>query len=212
VQDIYEIGQTKEAGNQCLIDTPGIVEKDNPRSLINIAPTGVAKLLEELDSSWIEMSEKQLKQHVPDDPQLNRLRIAFWKEYDAAQSQLRPMMWAHNSAMLAYILCPPVSYDVFLEEALSFGMTRIREILNLPLHDENGKVNAKVGELILKAAAFLDLRTHGGFLQKSVHAEVGMGVGSIKKLADQLSIEEINKKIAELESTGVVDVTPVEPE
>jgi hypothetical protein len=90
-------------------------------------------------------------------------------------------------------------------------MSRIREILDLPLRDEDGKVNPKVGELILKAAAFLDLRTHGGFLQKSVHAEVGIGLNSVKKLADELSLEEIDKKIKELESAGqagAIDVTP----
>jgi hypothetical protein len=218
-----------EPGEHSLLDTPGIISPDNPRSLLNIAPKGVADLMSRLDRKWFEISERRLKEMVPDDPTLNRLRIAFWKEYDAAQSQMRGMMWSnisrlmqarpvafsmyfHKQEILAYILCPPVSYDAFLEEALSHGMSRIREILDLPLRDEDGKVNAKVGELILKAAAFLDLRTHGGFLQKSQHVDVGITLGSVQKLAKELSMDEIDKKIKELESTGVVDVTPVDPE
>lgn len=225
VRDAADALSTKAPGEHSLLDSPGIIDPENPRSLINIAPKGVADLMGRLDKKYYAMSEKQLKTLLSDDPTLNRLRISFWKEYDAAQSQMRDMLWSnisrlmqarpisfsayfHRPEILAYILCPPASYDAFLEEALSHGMSRIREILDLPLRDENGRVNAKVGELILKAAAFLDLRTHGGFLQKSVHAEVGLGLNSIKKLADQLSIEEIDKKIKELESVGVVDVTP----
>jgi len=226
IREAEIILSTKEPGDHSLADTEGILKKDNPRSLMNIAPQGVSELLEKMDPKLLQLSERELKLRVPEDPQLNRLRIAFWKEYDNAQSQMRGMLWNnisrflqlrpvsytkyfHNPQTMAYILCPPASYDVFLEESLSHGMTRIREILDLPLRDEDGKVNPKVGELILKAAAFLDLRAHGGFLQKSVHAEVGMSVGGMKKLANELSLEEIDKKIKELEGAGVtIDVTP----
>jgi hypothetical protein len=228
VREAADALSTKAPGDHSLLDSPGIMDPENPRSLINIAPKGVAELMREMNQDLLHKSERQLKMIVADDPMLNRLRIAFWKEYDAAQSQMRNMLWSnisrlmqarpvyfaayfHRQEILAYILCPPASYDAFLEEALSHGMSRIREILDLPLRDEDGKVNPKVGELILKAAAFLDLRTHGGFLQKSVHAEVGIGLNSVKKLADELSLEEIDKKIKELESAGqagAIDVTP----
>lgn len=203
-------------GDHSLIDTPGILEESNPRSLLNIAPKGVGALMREMNPMWLSYSEKELKGKVPDDPQLNRLRIAFWKEYDHAQSQMRQMLWAnigrlvqrpsisladyfHRQETLAYILCPPASYDAFLEEALSHGMSRIREILDLPIKDGDGRVNPKVGELILKAAAFLDLRTHGGFLQKSAHVEAKITHGDVKQFAEKLSLEELDKKIKELE-------------
>lgn len=215
--------ESRAPGDHSLLDTPGIMEKENPRSLLSIAPKGVGALMEKLDPVWLKRSESQLKILVPQDPQLNRLRIAFWKEYDHAQSQMRPMLWAnigrlvqrpsvsladyfHRADTFAYILCPPASYDVFLEEALSHGMTRIREILDLSLYDPSGRVNPKIGELILKAAAFLDLRTHGGFLQKSAHLEVGVTQGQMTKFADNLSLDEINKKIRELEMKNVTDV------
>jgi len=218
------LGQ-RAPGEHSLLDTNGILDESNPRSLLSIAPRGVADLIGKLPPEWLKRPESVLVRMVQVEPQLNRLRIAFWKEYDHAQSQMRGMLWAnisrlvqrpsvsiadyfHNHATLAYILCPPASYDVFLEEALSHGMGRIREILDLPLTDENGRVNAKVGELILKAAAFLDLRTHGGFLQKSAHVEVGIGVNQMKKFSEQMSIADIDKKIKELENVGTIDVEP----
>lgn len=216
-------------GEHSLLDSPGIMEEENPRSLINIAPKGLPDLIESLPQGYLERSERELRKVVPEDPVLNQLRIAFWKEYDAAQGQMRNMLWTniaqmmqrpsamiavyfHNPQTLSYILCPPTNYNVFLEEAHAFSLDKIRRILDLPLVDEDGKVNVKLGELQLKAAAFIDLRVQGGFLQKSVHAELGMGTDQVKKLAKDLSSDELDKKIKELEQRkaqqGVIDVEP----
>lgn len=234
VKEAADALEQRDASDHSLIDSPGILEPNNPRSLVNIAPKGVPELLDRLPIEYLEKTEKELLRFVPQDPTLNQLRIAFWKEYDAAQSQMRTMLWANISQMMqrpsmslakyfhipqafAYILCPPVSYNVFLEEAHAHSLNKIREILDLPVINEEGKVDAKVAEIKLKAAAFIDLRVQGGFLQKSVKAEVKypqVGLQDVEKMAKQLSSDELDAKIKELEQKkmqqGVVDVD-VEP-
>lgn len=211
---------------RALMDDVKLMDPDNPRGLWKIAPPGLANLMKDLSEKWFSLSEEDLLKRVGSNPSLNRVRIAFWKEYDRAQEEQRQMRWAdisrmvqmptwalsdmfHKDLHLAYVLCPVASYDAFLEEALSHGMRRIREILDLPLSDENGKVNPKTGELILKAAAFLDMRMHGGFLQKSMNLEARTEIGlqHVQKLARELNMDEIDKKIRELEAnTDVIDV------
>lgn len=230
VREAADALERRNASDHSLVDSPGILEADNPRSLINIAPKGVDTLIDRLPTEYLEKSERELRNLVPQDPMLNQLRIAFWKEYDAAQGQVRNMLWAniaqmmqrpsmmlavyfHTPQTLAYILCPPVSYDVFLEEAHAFSLDKIRRILDLPEMTEDGEVNTKVVELKLKAAAFIDLRVQGGFLQKSVHKEIGVSTQQVEKLARDLSSSELDAKIKELEhkkaQAGVViDVEP----
>jgi hypothetical protein len=91
-----------------------------------------------------------------------------------------PVIWdkniRDNSLALAYIFTCPVSYEIMVQEALSESMNRLREILAFPLYEErftrNGEVilkngvpavrpNLKAAEIMLKVAAFLDLRVNG---------------------------------------------------
>lgn len=206
-------------GDHTALDTPGMLESKNPRSIINIAPEGMKELIEKLPREFLEMSERRLHEVVDPDPMLNRVRLAFWKEYDIAQGEIRKMGWLGVTKMvqrpsvmlkrmmedplkLAWILCPPANYDVFLEEAIQHGMTRIREILDLSLQKEDGSIDTRVGELILKATAFIDLRRHGGFVQKQVNVDLGSGITErqMKNVAEQINIEDISKKIELLES------------
>lgn len=226
--------QKNNVGDHSPLDTPGAFESENPRSLINIAPTGLREMIADLPINYLTLSERSLYNLAKPDPMLNRLRIAFWKEFENAQASVSDMNWVGITKMiqrpsimirklledqhkLAWVLCPPVSYDVFLQEALSHGMDRIREILDLPLRNDEGKVDAKVAELILKAAAFLDLRRHGGFVQKSVNMDIGVGMSErqARNFGEKVTIEDISHKIKQLEQelgmekeqAGVIDVT-----
>jgi hypothetical protein len=91
-----------------------------------------------------------------------------------------PIIWYKriqtDPIVLAYIFTCPASYEVMVQEALSESMNRLRDILKFPLYDQkynkegelicrNGmpveKPNIKAAELMLKVAAFLDLRVNG---------------------------------------------------
>jgi hypothetical protein len=91
-----------------------------------------------------------------------------------------PIIWhkrvSSDPIALAYIFTCPVSYEVVVQEALSESMNRMRDILKFPLYEnkfnKEGELvcrngvpvevpNIKAAEIMLKVAAFLDLRVNG---------------------------------------------------
>jgi len=107
---------------------------------------------------------------------------------------------------LAWILCPPASYDNMLEEALARGLSRINEILELPFYDSSGRPDSKIMELVLKATAFLDVRKHGMPTQRMESTatvntlNVSVTKKDLKQLGSHSSIKEIDEKIKQLEN------------
>lgn len=194
----------------------GPFDRSNPRSLINIAPSEVVDILEErMPIKYLYMSEEELDDEFNPNREVQKIRLAFWKEYECAQSELRHMTLSHISLQLgapsiylvrvlkdvtklACILCPPRSYELFLEEGLMSGMKRLREIIDMPMYTDEGKPDHKAMEVVLKAVAFLDMRKHGGIVQKQL--QVTMTKNSQQKLVETASLEEIDAKIRELEN------------
>lgn len=201
----------------------GPFDREDPRSLINIMPNEAIWCLEKVPIAYLYMGEKELRAIVEPDVRLNQIRIAFWKEYDMARSSLTKMtvigmqsfldglpsihvrQALQTPEALAWILCPPASYDNMLEEALARGLGRINEILDLPLRNNDGDIDAKVTELILKAVAFLDIRKHGMPTQRteSTIKSLTMNVTKrdIKQLGSHTRIEDLDAKIKQLEES-----------
>lgn len=195
------------------------LDDNNPRSLISILPAKMRRHLLNIPAHFLDMDEftmeKQITAHR--NPYVNRVRIAFWDEYEKAQSELRKMDLynvAHAVGSLeqhvyklftdveiaAWILCPPSSYTIFLDEALAHGLKRLREdILTLPVRDECGEVNQNNLNLIMKAVAFLDMRKHGAIVQKSMNLNLSTTKAEFKELSEAMNAEAIDAKIKELE-------------
>jgi hypothetical protein len=200
----------------------GPFDQTNPRSLINIAPEVVVTvLLEKMPVPYLYMTESALEKQFRPSADLQKIRVAFWKEYESAQSELRRMSLGNIGRYLGYpslviirslkdveklavILCPVTSYDNFLEESLMAGSRRLREIIDLPFFKDDGTPDHKTMELVLKAIAFIDMRKHGGIVQKQL--SVNMDKKSSKELIGNASIEEIDRKIKELEQADNIGI------
>lgn len=198
------------------------------RALINLVPGSLGEALLAASQSHPElfqMDERTLYKSLRDlnmqpTPTDNRLRLAFWNEYDRAQATHRPMEMVsvfagvcHKSYFfgryitrpekLAWLVCPPASYEVVATEALSYGLEQMREILSLPIKDAQGRVNVKLGELQAKIVVMLDQRLKGGFTQrlesKSMQLNISTSDSQVAKAAAQGSMEEIERRIKELE-------------
>ena len=213
--------------------THGPLSKSDPRSIFNLSPRELQVFLDahvtELDLEQTE--ESYVTTHgITPDPLVNRIRIEFWREYDRAQSQLRKIELSnialgtgtptnrvlsllskrHN---ICWVLIPPGTYENFLDEALQFGLTRLRkDILGANLYttvidkagDAHTVMDHKAAELLLKAVAFLDMRKHGGIVSKNLH--VIKSANDLKGVIPSMtSIEDIDKRIKELEQKGIVD-------
>lgn len=174
----------------------------------------------EISPVHLAMSESELQKVVRPSIRLNQIRLAWWKEYDSAQSTMTrmtykgvmsylnglPSLFLHNALRtpmhLAWILTPPSSYENTLEEALQRGLSRVNEILQLPFHDEDGRVSPKVIELVLKATMFIDVRLNGRPIEH-IHqvnkTNLNISSGDAKKLGGTRIVQDLDEKIKSLE-------------
>jgi hypothetical protein len=206
----------------------GPFDRNDPRSLINLLPREAKEAIPDVPVAYLYMSERELAAEVRPSVRVRQIRIAFWKEYDAAQASLSRMTIAGmqqfldglpsihvrqaltSPITLSFIICPPASYDNMLEESLARGLSRIQEIMDLPLHNNDGEVDHKTVELILKATAFIDMRKNGMPTQRTEQTikqlNVNVSRKDMKQLGQHSRIEDIDQKIKQLESQLNKDV------
>jgi hypothetical protein len=111
-----------------------------------------------------------------------RVRIALWQEYEMAHLNNRMMrsrqIYAgvcsetafyhliENPVRLAYILTAPSDYIVTLKEAHDAGLGKLRELFNAKVIDDEGYMNPKAADVLIKAFAILDARLKGAVIQR----------------------------------------------
>lgn len=207
-----------------------IFDAEDPRSLVNMVPGEVRKAIEALatgsEASLLAMDEQALKRRLKEEKRFlsatdNRIRLRFWDEYDRAQGEQRQITISHAFAgictrqyfyqgylkdpyRLAWLLCPPANYITIAEEALSFGLEQLRDILAMDDQEKDTKtgtlkLNLNLLKLKVKIVELLDQRLKGGIVQKSVQVNVGASAGDVNAAALGLTMEEMQRQMKELE-------------
>lgn len=202
--------------------------RDNPRSLINLVSPEVGEYfikayearpeLFGIDESslWKTLRYESKTPSATD----NRLRLSFWQEYDHAQNYGHKMrltavcagiclpQYLYNSYMksperMAWWACVPTKYEKLLEEGLQYGINQLREILEEPNHDDNGRINTKLIDTKLKIVAMFELRLKGAVTQRIEQRNMNVNVQTtdkqIHRMMSDLSMEEIQKRLNDLE-------------
>lgn len=217
---------------------PGISHMDvwtrsDPRSVINLVPPAVGEamlLAAKAKPDLFGVDERtlwntlRLSNKCPS-PTDNRLRLKFWDEYDRAQAELKNIIISNvtpgvcsreyftqnylaSPEKVAWLLCPPASYVVKMEEALAFGIEQLRDILELPTTSPSGRVDTKLAELKAKIVAMMDIRVKGAITQKIEQKSMNINVQtSDKQVANralQGSMEDIEKRLRELKKRDKV--------
>lgn len=211
---------------RALTPTPhavSLLDKSDPRSLVRLLPPAVATALEsayEIDPALFGMDERVLLVNLRAKKQTptitdNRLRLKFWNEYDRVQASglsdmnmtnvvsgicSRQFFYDHYLKApehVAWMLCIPASYEVVLEEGLQFGLEQMREILALPNEDGKGKQNIKLMELKAKITEMIHVRVKGAVVQKNLN--INASPGQATKMAENLTMEEMERRMAEVE-------------
>lgn len=157
------------------------------------------------------------RQPTPTD---NRLRLAFWVEYDRAQAANEKMNLAYVysgvclqeyfkftylnlPAKVAWLICPPTSYEVTLKEGVSFGLKVMRDILDEDPADYPMGQRVKFKELQAKIFAMLDMREKGAFTQRSEVKQMNLNVSTNDKAVAGAMIESnvdaLEKRMKQLE-------------
>lgn len=98
--------------------------------------------------------------------------------------------------LCALLLTPPISFKAKQEEALLFGLDRLREVLELPSVDHLGRVDTKIIRAQLAVYNILEKRVLGETVQKIAHAHAMIPLEPLAQteLRD-FSEEELLKKV-----------------
>lgn len=160
-----------------------IFNEENPYSIYSMLNPGTRdKMLGNVDRNLLGMDEDELRTIVKPSPNLNKLRLAFWFEYDTAIRSGRRMdikrvysgivsmeSWNKEyckSKRLAWILTPVSSYQTSMEEALEFSIAQMRKMLDAPLFKDDGRLDTAAANTVLRVFSLLDQRVHGSIVQK----------------------------------------------
>ncbi len=201
-------------------------DKNEPRSILNLIPTAVRESLEagvEKRPDLFGLPERQLARKLKDERAIpdssdNRIRLAFWNEYEHAcrtgqKFEIARVYGAScsksffynnyitNPTRLAWMVCTPASYDVVMEEALQYGIEQLRDLLEMDITGPNGKIDVRLAELKTKIVAMLDQRVKGKVIQetRNLNLNVGTTDKDVAKAAMGQSMEAIQKRLKELE-------------
>lgn len=197
-------------------------DEKNPRSVINICPSSVANAIRYIPDSVFSLGPDELKRAAKCGEVEERLRIAFWLEYDRAQSSGKNINISNvyggictqhaflrtivsNSFKMAYVLTPPVNYEVQMVEMLNLGLEQLRDILMQPHVDDQGRPNPKMADVKQKIVESLHLRVKGAvpyrMETKNLNVNVDQTSRDAKSDTSQLkSMAEIEAKLKELEA------------
>ncbi len=196
-----------------------IRDKDHPRSIVNLVPEAVQRAIMKLPDSMVDIGEPALRKilherKVEITPLDERLRFMFWREYDTAQNNNRDMTMTNvyygicsrdsfylslqNKERTAWMLCPPVDYEIATEEALIYGINQLRDILAMDHIGLMNKIDPKLAAVKLDIVKMLDARVKGAVIQTTRNLNVNVNQPKTQE-AQAPSIGDVDKRIKELE-------------
>lgn len=182
----------------------------------------VRQALDELPEELKNIPLVELEDRFTQTPTLRRLKLSFWDQYAKTLAMntkyISPtavcaevcstIFWdvyvIRRPEVVAWLFHPPTTFDKKTEEALDYGIDRIREdILTAPLWttDKNGKqkfdtANATV---VLNAVKFLDARVKGSPLQrieqKSLHLHKNADAKGVSREELDHELEAIRQRL-----------------
>lgn len=163
-----------------------VFDKTNKMSFVNVFPDRLEAVLHRLRPKLPKvlcMNEIDLRKQLKPDDRDEKLRLAFWDEYNLATSHGKKMsvnaicrglmswetwytVYEPSDRKMMWILNQPVSYAAAMRNVLHKSTQRLMEIVSLPILDEKGRPDSKVIVNILRAFQLVDMRVKGGIAQK----------------------------------------------
>jgi hypothetical protein len=224
----------------------GVSAKDrtNPRAIINlIRNLNFEQAIMAVPDEFFLMDEKDLSKKAKVTVTDDFIKTSFWNEYDLAQAKAKNIVvenvyvrccsrdyffkqFLSNSYKVAWLLTPPPSYQVMIETLLSKGLSRLYEIISLPLEntviDKFGvahtEIDAKMAHVIYQITKDIDIRVKGAIPQFIKSESRNINVNATAQILENNvnanpNMEDIDEEIQRLEATikpHVKDVLPKE--
>jgi hypothetical protein len=184
----------------------------------------VRQAIEAVPEDLVNISEEELSKKCPDpDNTTLQIRNMFWLEYDRAR-ETRHMMDMNMACVgvcsvevfykalkdptkVAWIINPPRSYTADIDLLHTKALQQMYEIINLPNKNEHGFIDSKLLEIKNKIFLSLDMRKHGGFVQRSMQITENRNVNtnnfnssvSFSEPANEMPDIDIDQKLKILE-------------
>jgi len=192
---------------------------EDPASLFSLLPRQIRERLLNINQEYLEKSDEELEALVKPPASLRMLKFRLWDTYASNLENLRPMDYdeickgvctpayltraiSRNPAVVAWLISPPRKYEEAAEEALMYGLDRLREILQFPLWTKEGKPDTRAAALILNVMKMLDLRVKGLPIQKHEIKQHSLNITAsakeVREISTATSMDEIERKLRAL--------------
>lgn len=211
-----------------------IFNEDNPYSLVNKVPEYmIVKLyaLEKDEVDWLSLTTTEIREKIKPTSIMNRLRMAFWNEYENAcrtgDRMETKRIYAgicsmeHFSRMMqkvrkyVWLIQPVPAYQDTIEELLLTGTEEMRKILEAPIYKEDGSINTSLVNSKLKLQKMIEDRALGAVAQKletkslNVNANLGKD-GEVKQIDVDEELKKLRNQVNENENIKKPEVVDVE--
>ncbi len=195
-----------------------VIDAADPKSLATILPDSLAPLVEALPRELLIQDEVTLTTLVNPSDQQRRIKIQFWDEYEEAIKQSRKIILSNViygvstleyflefcslARNVAWLVSPRPSYKLRVSELIERGLDAIEDIFRIVPNDKN---RISVHSLQLSALKMLDLRKHGGYVQRAEVKTLNRNIEMIQaqQQSSQVgegSIEELEQQVKDLEN------------
>ncbi|MBX3017992.1 MAG: hypothetical protein KF767_08890 [Bdellovibrionaceae bacterium] len=200
-----------------------LTDASNRHSLVNMLPGKMAEALQSIPLEVLSYTETELKRVGNIGLTEERLREAFWLEYNFASLGGRIMnlpniyngvcrkeyWWKiiqKDAYKMAFICLPPPAYRVQLKHMLTVALDQQLDILTRDhvLRDKQGNdigTDARLAAVKVKISEILMNRVYGSVTQKVVTQNQNVNVEGTPD-GEKESLEDIDRRIRELEEKG----------
>jgi hypothetical protein len=194
-----------------------LLDPDNPNSLFQMVPKATWEAFARVPPQYLAMTAKELRHTIKNvGLTLEALRVSFWAEYNSALLVPRTMSIArvyagicsdeyfyrevlHTPLLMAWLLCPPESYQKALETLLARSTERMYEMVNqeyaFPNSKGEMKADPRVMSIIFNIHKHLEDRVKGTVVQQIEQRNLNV---NINKQLESVSEDELERKIKEL--------------
>lgn len=191
-------------------------------SLLGILPIQLEQAFRLVPKTLLEQDEVTLTTLCNPTEQMRMIRTRLWEkfpQYREKQTRLTIDTWtngicypeylvnrANDNRFLAWVMTPLADYDNRITVLLEKGYQKMKEILDTPIIDPaTGKIDLKSAAMVLSVVKMLDMRKHGGYVQKIEEKSMQFHASAkdAKEIfgSEGLSLEQIEARIRELEGS-----------
>jgi hypothetical protein len=208
------------------LDRPDVVyDESSPFALVNMVSGKLRDAIMRVPLELRVMNEAELKSAVEFKPTRAdyALRTSFWREFDKAAALGRdrivtshifagivtePYFYQHfleQPHRVAWLVLPQQTYSKEMEAILARGTERLWELMEMDVTDAKGKVDSRKAEVLLKVISEVKNRVKGMAVQRVNKQSVNLNLPAGNRAVPVQSMEELKKRLAELEGKSVGD-------